>query len=52
MPNVDPTFVARDLVDPVRNSFPEVSIDEVVAAYRLWLAFRLPLLSLRLEVAD
>ena len=45
-------FVARDVVDAVWNCISEVSINEVVTAHGLWLARRLPILPLHVEIAD
>src|SRR5690606_10792162 len=50
--HVDPPFVAHDVVDAVRDRFAKISIDEVVGAYGLRVALRLPLPSVVVEVAD
>src|SRR5690606_19835441 len=50
--HIDPSLVARDVVDTVRDHFAELSIDEVVGAYGLRVALRLPLSAVVVEIAD
>src|SRR5580658_1867052 len=50
--DVDPSFVASDVVDAVRNRLAESLVDEVVHAHRLRLARRAPLLATVGEISD